>query len=189
MKTLILRVFFTFTVFWSSLAGARPFPYPCADWLALPLPVVAQATSFTCGVACLDSALGFLLGHSPGEPGLAYALGSNPMTGTTGPAIVHLAHRYGLFAQEQKFVTVMDLSRYLLAGEVVFLAWNSNGSPHYSLLRGIGASHITLMDPWHAISNPNQYSSWPLNEFLSHWYDGFHYFGHVIRISRHPLRL
>lgn len=186
----MLRYFFavllsTFLV--SGATFARADSEVCQDWLSLPLPVVSQTTSYTCGVACLDSALRYLLGYSPGERTLAYWLGSSAMHGTFGAAIVHHARLNGLFAREQDFVTVPDLTRFLTAGEAVILAWNSNGSPHYSLLRGIGPNHITMMDPWHAMRNPNQYNQRWLAEFLPTWYDGVHFFGRVIRISRRPL--
>lgn len=116
-------------------------------------------------------------------------MGSSPMEGTSGPAIVQMARQYGLFSFEHKFATVVDLRRYLAAGEVVIVAWSSGGSPHYSIVRGLGPNHITLMDPWHAIAHPWQYNRMWLSEFVPSWHDGFTSFGAVIRVSNRPLIL
>lgn len=165
------------------LAGqARANLLYCSDLLALPLPVVAQTTDFTCGVACFDSVLRYWRGHSPGEIPLAYALGTMLRGKTDANAIVAAARAYGFFAQEQYGATLQDLYLYLSRGETVIVGWNSGGVGHYSLVRGIGYYHITLMDPWHARTHPGRYKVMSNLEFLASWNNGV-WLGQIIRIS------
>lgn len=171
----------------ASPAHSLDSPVWCTDILSLNLPIVPQTLDYTCGVACLDSALRFWRAHSPGEIMLARLLGTNPLTGTDGPAIVNAARAYGLYSIEQGRTTIADLHRYLLQQETVIVAWQPNGSPHYSLLRGLGVHHVTLMDPWHARKFPGHYRTLSIPDFLWEWNNGINLFGSVIRIAPHPL--
>jgi hypothetical protein len=156
----------------------------CADLLQQNIPIIAQSTDFTCGTACLNRVFLYWYGWSPGEMVLARRLGSNALTGANSFDIVMALRQTGFHAEEKRGATVADLIRYLRQGETVYVSWLANGSPHFSLVRGLGLHHITLMDPWFARENVNTYNQLPLNDFVRDWAAlSFH----VIRIGRSPL--
>jgi predicted double-glycine peptidase len=157
----------------------------CTDLLTLNLPLIVQTTDYTCGVACLDSAIKYWKGFSPGELALASHLGSNPQIGTPVERIAAAAHEFGLHSRIQYNVGFADLRRYLSHGETVFVGWVLNGEGHWSVLKGLGVDHITLMDPWHARTTP-EFNRLSFFEFAAQWNNGVTLFGQVIRISAYP---
>jgi predicted double-glycine peptidase len=174
-------------IFFAAPLQAKDSSQSCADLLFIDLPVVAQATHYTCGVACFDSLLLYWKGWSPGEFSLTPQMGTTAARGTTAEAVLSTARRYGFIAQEQVGATVYDLRRYLGRGETVYVAWDSGGIGHYSLVRGLGRNHITLMDPWYARKHPGEYHTMSFSEFIPVWDDGVRWRGRIIRISPRPL--
>lgn len=158
----------------------------CAYLLSKEIPISAQTTNFTCGVACFHSILQYWKIKSPGQDQLAHFLGTWVNRQTYSHDIVRGAHAFGLYAQEKAKVSIDELRYYLSKNETVIVSWFLNGIGHYSVLNGMVMNHISLMDPWYARNHPDTYNVMTLEEFLPVFSEPGR-LGHIIRISARPL--
>lgn len=134
---------------------------------SLALPRVAQSLDNTCGAACFDSMFSYFRGHSPGEIHFANELDTLRLGYTPPINIVKLAKKYGFACQMTEHAVFTDLIASLIKKHVLFVTWWDEDAGHYSLVKHIDHSHITLMDPWLARLNlDNQLA---INDFIVHW--------------------
>jgi len=147
----------------------------------LPLPLVSQATSYSCGAAALLSVLYYWRAFDGTESDLYGPLETTPRDGTHPAKIVEVARRYGLQAEMRIEMTIEDLRRELAAGATVILdiqAWPSDDrrdppweelweDGHYVILAGMDSSKVYAMDP----SVRAGYGYLPLEELPRRWHD------------------
>ena len=155
-------------------------PAPRLPANALPLPIVGQATDYSCGVASLLSALFYWQVYQGHETDLYALLETTPQQGTEPAKIVEGARSFGLKADLREGSTLADLRAALTRGETVivdFQAWHEGeGKPdwpnlwddgHYAVVAGMDEHYIYLMDP----SAGPGYAFVPLAEFEDRWHD------------------
>jgi predicted double-glycine peptidase len=144
-----------------------------------PLPMVRQATPYTCGVACLESIL-YYYGQEWREDNLAKELKTTQEQGTDYHEIVRFAESKGLKAVAAEGMTVDDLRRACQSGNpvmVAFQAWgdrpesyaNDWDDGHYSIVVGVDSRSVFLMDP----STLGNYTFIPIPEFEMRWHDSY----------------
>jgi predicted double-glycine peptidase len=160
----------------------------CLNIFISETPSVQQAKWYWCGAASVESALRKQGVFIPGGQHTIAALnGLDHYYIFSPPILVNFVKQYGVFAEQKCFQTAYDIQNYLLAGESVIVGWNWDGTPHYSVAKGVDNSFIYLMDPWY--NKPTTSYDW--SYFLKGWYPNpavSHCPGMVIRISRYPLR-
>jgi predicted double-glycine peptidase len=164
-----------------SAPGAGAEPAPSLPKNALPLPLIRQATEYSCGVASLLSILYYWKAYDGGESSLYERLGTTPKDGTEPDKIAEVARSFGLSARLQEGASVDDLRRALRAGETVVLdlqAWRGEAAKkkawkelwdegHYVVLAGMDATFLYAMDPSAAAG----YAYLPISEFAERWHD------------------
>ncbi|MCC7440604.1 MAG: C39 family peptidase [Bdellovibrionales bacterium] len=145
----------------------------------LPLPLVRQANTWSCGAAALMSVLMYFVKFDGPETRLYPALGTNPDEGTHPLKIVEGARRYGLSAQLRQGLTLEDLEAALRRGSAVILdiqAWTETpevaweelwDDGHYVVLAGMDAGNVHVMDP----SVAGGYAYIPRDELPRRWHD------------------
>lgn len=145
----------------------------------LPLPDVRQATTYTCGVASLQSLLAYWgKGGDWTEKEYAKELGTTAKDGTDPRPIVRLAHRYGLRAEYRENMTLGDLEKSVRAGKpvmVTYQAYREGSKPwkddwidgHYSVVIGMDSKYVYLEDP----SMLGSRGFIPRAEFEERWHD------------------
>ncbi len=131
------------------------------------LPRVAQTLDYTCGPACFESMFQFLKNESKGEMYFAKELGTLELGFTPPEAIHKLAIEYGFSAHFKRGAEQADLIEALRQNEIVFVTWWDEDAGHYSLVKQINDSKVTLMDPWQARSNQDTHMA--TEEFEIHW--------------------
>jgi predicted double-glycine peptidase len=165
-------------LFMSASAAAAPPRLPAR---ALAVPLIAQATDYSCGAAALMSTLLYWNTSYDSDEGALYApLGTTPKDGTPPEAIARVAESYGLHAYLAEHMTLDDLSLALERGDTVILdlqAWREDSSTrpwsadwddgHYVVLVGMDREYAYLMDP----SSFGAYAFVPLQELLERWHD------------------
>lgn len=147
---------------------------------ALPVPLVRQATSYSCGAAALLSTLYYWQVYDGTESSLYERLGTTPQDGTEPSGLVSGAKSLGLEAELKEGLSLADLRASLKKGQTVLLdlqAWRAEGSTaswkdtwedgHYVVLVGMDQTHLYVMDP----SSPGAYAYLPLPEFAERWHD------------------
>ena len=156
-------------------ADARP---PAATRF-LPVPMVSQATSWTCGAAALMSALLYFGVFDDPESRLDAELAASPDLGVNPVRMAATARRYGVDAEVRTRLTLDDLAAELDRSAVVILAiqaWPSHpvadwsaawDDGHYVVLVGMDAGRVYLMDP----SVRTGYGYLPRGELLRRWHD------------------
>jgi hypothetical protein len=133
----------------------------------LELPLVEQSLDYTCGAACFESLYQYFRKASLGELHFAKELGSLQMGYTPIENVVALARQYGFQSELKTGASVADLIHALNTGQVAILTWWDEDAGHYSLMKSINSTHITLMDPWKAREgSENQLL---LKEFVPLW--------------------
>lgn len=145
----------------------------------LRLPMIRQATDYTCGVAALQSVLAFF-GDDFDERELMSALGPDPEFGTDYRRIASLAQSLGYEVQARTGMGLVDLEALLHGGRPVIVAlqawievpaqtdWPATwDSGHYAVAIGYDERHVYFMDP--AVSG--NYVFIPRAEFLLRWHD------------------
>ncbi len=174
---LILVLLTVLTTFPSQASNPAPAPQLPANALALPL--IAQATSYSCGAAALMSVLYYWHAYSGNESGLYTALETTAKDGTEPVKIVDVAKQHGLQASMRTDMTIADLRAALGRGETVILdlqAWRDTfdkkwsdtwDSGHYSVLVALDADNAYFMDP----SAVTGYAFLPVAELLERWHD------------------
>ncbi|HEY8280705.1 MAG TPA: cysteine peptidase family C39 domain-containing protein [Bdellovibrionota bacterium] len=157
----------------------------------LAVPVVSQATNYTCGAAALLSVLYYWHVTDENESTLAKALEADPENGTTPEKIQEVAKTFGLQAEIREGLNLGDLEAALKKGETVIVeaqAWRSEGQPelpwsevwedgHYLVLIGMDAHYVYFMDP----SAHTGYGYIPRDEFMDRWHDYDVYDGNPVR--------
>ncbi len=156
---------------------ARSAPVLPAD--ALAIPVVQQATDYSCGAAALLAILSYWQVFDGTEQELYAALDVSPENGTAPDAIVRVAGEHGLDATLRQHVTIDELRAALARNDTVIVdlqAW-PDGKPsgfrwatawedgHYVVLVAADATYVYVMDP------SAGYGFLPIRELLDRWHD------------------
>jgi predicted double-glycine peptidase len=148
---------------------------------ALKVPLVRQATTYSCGAAALLSVLFYWRVYDGNESSLYAELGTTPENGTPPESIARVATRFGLTSQVKTGMTLSDLRGALARGATVILdiqAWRDpGGGPpawrdrwedgHYVVLIGMDERRAYVMDP----STAGGYGWIPLAELEDRWHD------------------
>jgi predicted double-glycine peptidase len=177
-----------FSALASSLACGAPKTHSPA---MLPVPLVRQAKSYSCGAAALLSVLYYWRAFDGREDDLYAGLDTTPAEGTTPEKIVEVARSFGLTAELRQRLSISDLRAGLALGETVIVelqAWHGDKAPgfrwkdawedgHYVVLVGIDAERAYFMDPV-AVAG---YAYLPLAELPERWHDYESRTGQVVR--------
>lgn len=143
----------------------------------LDVPNVRQTTLYTCGAAASVSVLRSL-GLPANERSMAKEMGSNNVVGTYAANIVKAMKARGLDAEAKEHLDFADLRRALDKGQMVIVAyqaWKEDNvvewkkrwdDGHYSVVTGLDAENIYLMDP-----SQDDRGFIPRREFLDRWHD------------------
>lgn len=147
----------------------------------IPVPLVRQATNYTCGVAAAMSVYNYWTGKDAREDRLAARLGATPDAGTAHQRIASFLTEEGLSVQTFKGMTLQELRSCVDEGAPVIVAlqawasttldhaaWGSNWSDgHYNVAVGLDDRYVFFMDP----STLGSYAYIPIDEFLARWHD------------------
>jgi predicted double-glycine peptidase len=131
------------------------------------LPLVEQSLDFTCGAACFESLYRYFRNVSLGELHFAKELGSLDLGYTPVENVVALARHYGFQSELKSKSTVAEVKQALCAQQVAIVTWWDEDAGHYSLVKSMDETHITLMDPWKAREGTN--NPLLLEEFIPLW--------------------
>jgi predicted double-glycine peptidase len=170
----VLAVAFAATLALTSrAAGTGPEPR------LLPVPLISQATPWTCGAASLMAALVYFGVFDEPESLLDTELGATPEDGVDPEHIAAEARRYGLEADVRTGMTLADLAGELARGSLVIVAlqaWPSDPSSdpetgwedgHYVVVVGLDARRVYAMDP----SVRTGYAYLTRDAFVRRWHD------------------
>lgn len=149
------------------------------------VPLVRQATSYTCGVASLLSVL-LYYGEEFTERELAKILKADPVKGTGYQAILKFANRRFADPAKRNFqmrkrtgMSIDDVREQIDRGRPVIVliqAWSEKSKVdwkrewkegHYVVVVGYDEYNIYLMDP----AVMGHYAFLPIGEFLDRWHD------------------
>ena len=156
----------------ASAPAARPRPF-------LPVPLISQSTSYSCGAAALMSVLLYFQVFDGPEAELHAPLAVTPEQGTHPDRIVKVAQRFGLQADKRDGLDLEDLRQELGSGALVILdiqAWPDGSrrrwqdhweDGHYVVLVGMDDRNVYVMDP----SVRGRYGYIPQPELLQRWHD------------------
>lgn len=154
---------------------------PClADSLpagAIRVPLTRQSTSYTCGVAALQSVLGYW-GDAHREDTLAKACKSNYKQGTAYQKLAGYSQSRGFKVEIHKNMTLEQLKSFLdkkLPVICLIQAWPERKvdfatdweDGHYVVAIGYDTERIYFMDP----STLGNYTFIPTEEFSKRWHD------------------
>jgi len=147
---------------------------------ALPVPIVQQATEYSCGPASLTAVLKYWDAFDGEERDLYGPLKTTEKDGTEPAALVAVAKARGLAAELKEDLSLADLRAALREGAtaiVDFQAWRAEPatatwrdtweSGHYSVLVALDDDDVYLMDPSAGLA----YAYVPRAEFLERWHD------------------
>ncbi len=141
------------------------------------VPLARQSTDYTCGVAALQSILGYY-GDDIREDNLAKALGATSDSGTDYTQFVEYAKSKGYEVGVYKDMTLNQLQEFITKGQPVICAiqaWSDKPTNysddwedgHYVIAIGYDNDRIYFMDP----STLGNYTYIPIPEFLNRWHD------------------
>ena len=141
------------------------------------VPMTRQATDYTCGVAALQSVLGYY-GLEIREDNLSKDLKADPNEGTSYKQIADFARSQGFTVEIKTGLTLDDLKRQLDRKRPVICliqAWPEKkvdfekdwDDGHYVVAVGYDRSNVYFMDP----STLGNYTYIPAREFLKRWHD------------------
>lgn len=167
----------------SSVVQSMRTPDPGA---ALPerllrVPLVRQATDYTCGVAALEAVLAYY-GVEAREDKLSRELHSNSRIGTAHQQIERVARSKGLTVETHRNLSLDDLRRELDRGHPVICcmqAWTGKfvtglefwdkdwDDGHYVVVAGYDQKSFYFMDP----STLGTYAYLPVEDFDRRWHD------------------
>ena len=147
----------------------------------LPVPLVRQATTYSCGAAATAAVLRYWKVFDGGESALYARLETTEKDGTDPRAMQRVAREFGLKAELAEGMGIPELRRRLARGETVILdiqAWaEDDPTPgdysdnwedgHYVVLVGLDGANAYVMDP----SVSAAYGWLPLTELPSRWHD------------------
>ncbi len=170
------------------LCAAAPSARAAEDCVAassatatLAVPLIRQATHYSCGPASLLSILYYWGVYDGPESDLYARLATTEADGTRPDKLVAAAKAFGLAASMREGVTLCELRKALAAGQTVivnFQAWRDGktaGTPwrqdwedgHYAVLVGMTADKAYFMDP----STGGALAFVPLDELPDRWHD------------------
>ena len=142
------------------------------------VPLCRQAADYTCGIASLQSLLGYY-GADVRQDVLAKKCKSKRSTGTRYENIIKCAESFGLIMLSETDMTVEQLKSLIDESKpviVVIQAWSDDPETswdedwddgHYVVAVGYDDLNIYFMDP----STLGNYTYIPLDEFLNRWHD------------------
>jgi len=141
------------------------------------VPLTRQSTDYTCGVAALQSVLGYY-GLEIREDNLSQELKADPNEGTSYRRIADFARSKGFTVEIKTGLTLDDLKRLLDRKHPVICliqAWpdktvnfeNDWDDGHYVVAVGYDRSNVYFMDP----STLGNYTYIPARQFLKRWHD------------------
>lgn len=163
----------------TSIARAAAEPAPSLPHGYLPVPLVPQATSYSCGAASLMAALEYWNVYDAPETKLFKPLHTTKKDGTEPSPIAEVARKYGLRAEIRDGLNLLDLRDALKDGTTVILDlqawadkppldWKSEWEDgHYVVLIALDPNYAYFMDP----SSHGAYAYVPLLELLDRWHD------------------
>lgn len=165
----------------STISAARAQKRPAVKLPAnlIKLPLVRQATDYTCGVAALQSVLAYY-GEESREDQLAKKLKANYHNGTAYQHIADFSRKLGFTVLINKQMTLADLKSAIDKKLPVILciqAWGDGPASnnykdkwddgHYVVAAGYDEENIYFMDP----STLGNFAYIPTREFLERWHD------------------
>ena len=173
-----LSIFSTLLFLFPICVSASP-PYLPKD--ALPLPIIRQATNYSCGVASLLSILYYWKVYDGNENSLYKKLNTTPEDGTDPRKIVKVAGSFNLQTELKTNLTISDLRTFLQSGSTVILdiqAWIEEDTKniswkdrwedgHYVVIIALDDEYAYFMDP----SAGPSYAFMPLRELNERWHD------------------
>jgi len=142
------------------------------------VPLARQATPYTCGVACVQSVLGYC-GYSVRQDALADEMGTTYADGTAPQAIADALNARDLGSHIQENMTLDELKASIDKGQPVICAvqaWDDQSGidytdvwsdGHYVVAIGYDSGRVYFMDP----STLGNYAYIDDDEFLSRWHD------------------
>ena len=145
----------------------------------LPVPLISQATPWTCGAAALMAALIYFGVFDEPESRLDVDLRATPEQGVTPQRIALEARTFGLAAEVRTGMTLGELVEELDRGSLVIVAlqaWPSRPAAdpatgwedgHYIVVVGLDDERIYAMDP----SVRTGYAYLTRDELLRRWHD------------------
>ncbi len=145
----------------------------------LPVPIISQATPWTCGAAALMAALVYFGVFDDAESRLDAELGATPEQGVPPQRIAAEARAFGLTAEVRTGMTLDDLGDELERGSIVIVAvqaWPSRPTTdpakswedgHYIVIVGLDEGRVYAMDP----SVRTGYAYLPRDELVPRWHD------------------
>jgi len=159
----------------SSPSGTVPALGEVKNFIYVPL--ARQATDYTCGVAALQSVLGYY-GEDIRQDVLASAMGSNEQDGTRYLRMVEYAQGKGYTVQVNQNMTVESLKGFIdqkLPVIVLIQAWpdapvdwaTDYDDGHYVVAVGYDQNFMYFMDP----STLGNFTYIPVDEFVQRWHD------------------
>lgn len=157
----------------------KPISGPVLPKNHLRIPIIRQATNYSCGAAAMLSILTYWNLSDSNESSLYADLGTSEENGTHPEKMVDLGRQAGLNAHMSKFTKISELRSALRMGFTVILdfqAWREDTDVdwkdrwedgHYSILMAMDDENIYLMDP----STAAGYTYIPISEFEDRWHD------------------
>ncbi|MBI3533954.1 MAG: C39 family peptidase [Deltaproteobacteria bacterium] len=147
----------------------------------LQVPIIRQATDYSCGPASLLGVLNYWQVYEGAESELYSVLGTTEKNGTEPQKLLEGAKKYGLTADMKENLELADLKAALQKSETVILsyqAWRDEDSKdkpwseiwedgHYGVLVAMDSEFLYLMDPSYA----RGYVYVSQAEFLERWHD------------------
>jgi ABC-type bacteriocin/lantibiotic exporter with double-glycine peptidase domain len=177
------------SVFATSSAFQQPEPELPANYMQLP--IIRQASGYSCGAAAMSSILHYWGLIDSGERALYADLGTTPEEGTHPKRMLAYGESLGLKTRWKLHTTLADLREWLANGETVvvdFQAWREDKNTdwkdlwedgHYAVAIALDDHYIYLMDP----STASGYTYIPLDEFQDRWRDYENENGQVVRYN------
>jgi predicted double-glycine peptidase len=145
----------------------------------LPVPLVSQATPWTCGAAALMAALLYFGVFDEPESRLDTELGATPEQGVPPQRIAQEARAFGLTADVRAGMTLDELAAEVGRGSLVIVAiqaWPARPTTdpaagwedgHYVVVVGVDESRVYFMDP----SVRTGYAYLSRAELVRRWHD------------------
>lgn len=176
-----LFLFSNIFIFANSAASPLPRPLTTPPRSHLPVPIIRQATEYSCGAAALLALLHYWKVYDGTESSLYKRLNTTEAEGTDPLYIVKIAREFGLKAYMKEHLKLSDLRSALHRSDTVILdlqAWRVEKeeklpwkkvweSGHYIVLTGMDDHYLYAMDP----SAGAGYGYLALDEFLTRWHD------------------